>query len=99
MKTVKVTLEVPGATTTSVGVKLKGVKGKPDSFSKSGTEFTKKLAPGKYLLLWRARNGQPSSNYTIKITEPAEAVWEPDPPKRTTPSGNVAAQHTFTING
>lgn len=98
MKTLKVTLIVPGTSVTSVGVKPHGVPGPPSSLSQSGDEFTTRLDPGKYLLLWRARGGRPSTEYTIKITAPAEAVWEPHPPKRTTPSGNVAAQHTFTID-
>lgn len=98
MKTLKVTLNVPGTTVTSVGVKVKGAKGSPTSLSGSDGGFTAKLEPGKYVLIWRAKGGRPSTDYTIKITEPKEAVWEPVPPKRTTPQGNVVAQHTFTIN-
>jgi hypothetical protein len=98
MKTLKVKYEVPGTDVTSVAVKPKGTKGKPQEMVRSGNEFTIKLDPGKYVLLWRAKGGQPSTAYTIEITAPKEAVWAPDPPKRTTPNGNVAAQHTFTIN-
>lgn len=98
MKTLKVTLQIPGTSVTSIRAEPHAPGEAPTPLSGSNGEFTAQLRPGKYVLVWRARGARPSTDYRIKITAPAEAAWEPNPPKRTTPQGNVAAQHTFTIN-
>jgi hypothetical protein len=98
MKTLKVTYEVPNTNVTSAAVEDHGTGNNRRELELVDGKASISLAAGKYVLRWRARGARPSTAYTIKITAPKEAEFEPQPPKKSTPSGNIEAQRTFTIN-
>jgi hypothetical protein len=98
MKTLKVTYEVPNTDVTSAAVEDHGTGANRRELALVDGKATLSLAAGKYVLRWRAKGARPSTAYTIKITAPKEAEFDPDPPKKSTASGNVEAQRTFTIN-
>jgi hypothetical protein len=98
MKTLKVTYEVPGTDITSAAVEdhKTGANRRELALVDGRAEID--LQAGKYVLRWRAKGVQPSTAYTIKITAPPEAQFDPQPPKQSTPKGKIEAQRTFTIN-
>lgn len=98
MKTLKVTYQVPNADATSAAVEDHGTGANRGELVLVNGKAELDLAPGKYVLRWRAKGVQPSTAYTIKITAPKEAEFDPQPPKQSTPVGNIKAQKTFTIN-
>lgn len=98
MKTLKVTYEVPNTSVTSAAVEDHGTGANLQELALVNGKASLSLAPGKYVLRWRARGARPSTEYTIKITGPKEAEFDPQPPKKSTPSGNIEAQRTFTID-
>jgi hypothetical protein len=90
MPKLKVNYEVPGTDVTQIfldDVEFPIIDGKAETTVNSG----------KHVLRWRAKGARADTEYTIKITAPTEAIWEPDPRKIATSEGEVRARHTFTI--
>ncbi|HEX8273282.1 MAG TPA: hypothetical protein VF615_11635 [Longimicrobiaceae bacterium] len=98
MKTLKVIYQVPNADATSAAVEDHGTGANRRELMLVDGKAELDLAPGKYILRWRARGVRPSTEYTIKITAPKEAEFDPQPPNKSTTLGNIKAQKTFTIN-